>query len=68
MAADGDGMFDKDVSIVQIRHMLPAENFAHSIDRIETQDQIAAVMGEYMPQTRYLQTNQVEAFFPCLGK
>lgn len=68
MAADGDGMFDDDVSIVQIRHMLPAENFAHSIDRIETQDQIEKVMGDYMPRTRYLQTNQVEAFFPCMGK
>lgn len=67
MAEDGDGMFDEDVTIVQLRHMLPAADFAHSIDRIERQDQMESVLGEYMPRTRYLQTNQVEAFFPCLG-
>lgn len=68
MADDGDGMFDEDVTVVQIRHMLPALDFNHSIDRIETQDQMEGVLGEYMPKTRYLQTNQVEAFFPCVGK
>ena len=67
MADDGDGMFDRDVTIVQLRHMLPAEDFQHSIDRIQSQDQMEAVLGEYMPKTAYLQTNQVEAFFPCLG-
>lgn len=66
MAADGDGMFDEDVTVVQIRHMLPAPDFVHSIDRIQTQDQMQTVLGEYMPRTRYLQTNQVEAFFTCL--
>lgn len=67
MAPDGDGMFDKDVTIVQLRHMLPAADFTNSIDRVETQDQMEATLGEYMPKTRYLQTNQVEAFFPCLN-
>ena len=67
MAADGDGMFDEDVTVVQLRHMLPAESFIHSIDRIESQDQVEEVLGAYMPRTRYLQTNQVEAFFPCGG-
>lgn len=67
MAPDGDGMFDEDVTVVQLRHMLPAEDFLHSIDRIDSQDQMETTLGEYMPKTAYLQTNQVEAFFPCLG-
>ncbi len=65
MAADGDGVFDPDVTVVQIRHMLTAPDFAHSIQRVENQDQLESTMGPYMPQARYLMTNQVEAFFPC---
>jgi hypothetical protein len=66
MAEDGDGVVDPDVTVVQFRHMLTAPNFAHSIQRVERQDQLEATMGPYMPQTRYLMPNQVEAFFPCL--
>ncbi len=65
MAADGDGMFDEDATVVQIRHMLGAEDFANSIERVERQDALAETLGPYMPRTQYLQTNQVEAFFPC---
>ena len=65
MAEDGDGMFDEDATVVQIRHMLGAEDFANSIERVERQDALAETLGPYMPRTQYLQTNQVEAFFPC---
>jgi hypothetical protein len=65
MADDGDGMFDEDVTIVQIRHMLGADDFANSIERVERQDDLESVLGPYMPRTQYLQTNQVEALFPC---
>ena len=65
MAEDGDGMFDEDATVVQIRHMLGADDFDNSIERVERQDALAETLGPYMPRTQYLQTNQVEAFFPC---
>ena len=65
MADDGDGMFDEDVTVVQFRHMLAAPNFPHAIQRVGRQDELEAVMGDYMPKTMYLQPNQVETFFPC---
>lgn len=65
MADDGDGMFDEDVTIVQIRNMLASPDFPHAIQRVEQQDQLEAVMGPYLPKTMYLQPNQIETFFPC---
>lgn len=67
LADDGDGMFDPDVSVVQIRNMLADPSFEHSIQKVETQGDLEMVMGPYMPQTRYLMPNQVESFFPCGG-
>ena len=68
MADDGDGMFDDDVTIIQFRHLLPADNFEHSIQKVERQDQLRKVMGPYMPRARYFMPNQVETFFPCPSK
>ncbi len=65
MADDGDGMFDDDVTIVQIREMLAAPEYEHAIHLVRKQSQLEAVMGPYMPRTRYLQPNQVETFFVC---
>lgn len=65
MAPDGDGMFDEDVTIIQFRHLLPSDNFKHSIQKVERQDQLQEVMGPYMPKARYFMPNQVETFFPC---
>ncbi len=65
MAEDGDGMFDDDVTIVQIRNMLASPDFAHAIQRVEEQDDLQETMGPYLPRTAYLQPNQVESFFPC---
>lgn len=65
MADDGDGMFDDDVTIVQIREMLAAPEYKHAIHLVRKQSELEAVMGPYMPRTRYLQPNQVETFFVC---
>ena len=65
MADDGDGMFDDDVTIIQFRHLLPSNNFEHSIQKVKRQDQLEEIMGPYMPKARYLMPNQVETFFPC---
>ncbi len=65
MADDGDGMFDNDVTVVQIRQMLAAPEFEHAIKRVSKQSELASVLGPYMPRTRYMQPNQVETFFVC---
>ena len=65
MADDGDGMFDDDVTIIKLRHMLPSKDFKHAIQRVMKQDQLETVMGPYMPKAKYLMSNQVETFFPC---
>ena len=65
MADDGDGMFDDDVTVVQIREMLAAPDYVHAIKRVTSQADLSATLGPYMPRTRYMQPNQVETFFPC---
>jgi len=65
MADDGDGMFDDDVTVVQIRQMLARPEFQHAIKLVDKQSELEAVQGPYMPRTRYLQPNQVETFFVC---
>lgn len=66
MAEDGDGLFDPDVTIVQIRHMLTAPGFEQSVQRVFRQEDLNDVMGEYLPSSRYSLPNQIEAFFPCI--
>lgn len=68
MAEDGDGMFDEDVTVVQIRNMLASPDFKHSITKVDKQSELEEIMGPYMPKTRYLMPNQVETFFPCIPK
>ena len=67
MAEDGDGLFDEDVTVVQIRHMLTAPDFERSVQRVYRQDDLETTMGPYLPKSRYLLPNAVESFFPCLG-
>lgn len=38
IADDGDGMFDEDVTIVQVRNMLASQYFPHAIQRVEQHD------------------------------
>ncbi len=65
MADDGDGIFDEDSSIVQIRHMLADRGFKHSIQKIDKPGNEAEVMKEYYPKTFYLMQNTAETFFLC---
>lgn len=65
MADDGDGLFDKDVSVVQIRNMLASPDFPQAIQRVERDGDIKAVMGEYYPKATYTVPNIVETAFPC---
>lgn len=67
MAPDGDGLVDEDVTIVQIRHMLTAPDFAQSVQRVERQADLQETMGPYLPRSGYLLTNQAESFFPCFA-
>jgi hypothetical protein len=48
--------------------MLTAPEFEHAIQCVENQADIGGIMGSYLPQKKYLMTNQVESFFPCLPK
>lgn len=68
MAADGDGIFDPDVTVVQIRHMLTAPDFQHSVQNVLRQEELEEIMAEYMPMTRYGLPNQIETFFPCVRR
>lgn len=65
MADDGDGIIDKDASIVQIRHMLASPTFSYAIQNIQQDKDIAPVMREYYPRTFYTTTNNFELMFPC---
>ncbi|PMN94202.1 hypothetical protein [Enterovibrio norvegicus] len=65
MSDEGDGIFDTDSSIVQIRHMLADDNFPQAIQKIEYDKDIASTMGKYFPHTFYTTTNKVELMFPC---
>lgn len=66
MAEDGDGLFDPDVTVVQIRHMLTSPDFEHSVQRVIRQDELQDVMAQYLPVSRYGLPNQIETFFPCM--
>ncbi|CAN1505104.1 hypothetical protein MCEMIH15_00618 [Caulobacteraceae bacterium] len=65
VAKDGDGVFDKDVAVLQIRHMLAKPDFKQAIQFIPTDDKNAEVMGEDAPKMRYATPNAVEGLFPC---
>ncbi|WP_237444245.1 hypothetical protein [Sinobacterium norvegicum] len=65
MADDGDGVFDKDVSIIQIRNMLASDDFKQAIQNVEIDGTAEEVMGEYYPQLMYTMTNAVEVAMPC---
>ncbi len=65
MADDGDGMFDEDVSIVQIRNMLSNPEFKQGIINIQKDGDIEKVMGPYLPKGFYIQPNIMESLFPC---
>ncbi len=65
MADDGDGVFDKDASVVQIRNMLASPDFPQAVQRVQRDGDIEKVMGEYYPKGFYTVPNIVETAFPC---
>lgn len=65
MADNGDGIFDEDVSIIQIRNMLADPNFKHAIQKVEVDGTAEIVMGPYLPVGVYTLPNVVESLFSC---
>lgn len=65
MADDGDGMFDENSTIVQIRNMLANEEFPYAIQSVDEPGTEPSIMGEYFPKTFYFNTNTAETFFVC---
>ena len=68
MADDGDGSFDEDVTIIQIRNMLADPDFAESIQNIPGIGEEKATMKEYLPQSYYTTKGAFEVFIPCFAK
>jgi len=67
MADDGDGSFDEDVTIIQIRNMLASPDFAESIQNIPGIGEEKATMKEYLPQSYYTTKGAFEVFVPCFA-
>jgi len=65
MADDGDGSGDADVTYLQIRNMLSAKTFTHSIQAVGRPGDEAKDMGDYFPRAKYTTTSSFEAFAPC---
>ena len=65
MADDGDGAVDDDVTILQLRHMLGAGGFPHSIQAAPTPGDVPTVMGDYYPRGAYTTTSAFETMVPC---
>jgi hypothetical protein len=65
MADDGDGAVDADVTVLQLRHMLGTQNFAHSVQAIGKVGDEARDMGEYFPRGRYITSSAFETAVPC---
>ena len=65
MADDGDGLFDENNSIVQIRNMLASDEFPFSVQKVETPGEEPQIMGQYFPKTFYMMPNTAETFFAC---
>lgn len=65
MADDGDGAVDPDVTVLQLRHMLGAQDFAHSIQSIGKVGDEAKDMDEYFPHGQYVSASAFETAVPC---
>lgn len=63
IADDGDGLFDPDVAIIQIRNLLARPDFAQAVQRVDVDANIDKVMGDYKPRTTYAMPGAVEAIF-----
>ncbi|MEY1661329.1 hypothetical protein [Isoalcanivorax beigongshangi] len=61
------GQDDPERGFVVMRNLLTAPDFAHAIYRTERQGDEADVMGEYLPQARYLERGVFESLVGCEG-
>mgnify|MGYP006981762966 CR=1 FL=1 len=66
MADDGDGAFDEDVTVVQIRNMLASDDFKQAIQKVTEIGTEKEIMGDYLPTCFYTTPGAFEVFFPCL--
>jgi hypothetical protein len=60
----GDGIGDPDFSLLAIRNMLAAPDFAGAVQNA-LDDKDLPQMGEYLPKGQYVMPNVVESLFPC---
>jgi hypothetical protein len=61
---DGDGLDDPHFSLLVIRNMLAAPDFAEAIQNAQD-DKDLPKMGEYLPKGQYVMPNVVETLYPC---
>lgn len=61
---DGDGVGDKDFSLLVIRNMLAAPDFAGAVQNA-LDDKDLPKMGDYLPKGQFVFPNVVETLFPC---
>lgn len=66
MVAGGDGVVDKDVTVLQLRHMLGTPNFPNSVQAIDKPGDEEKSMGPYFPPGRYMTPSAFEIVVPCL--
>jgi hypothetical protein len=68
LPAEGDGLEDPDFSLIVIRNMLAAPDFAEAVQNA-LDDKDLPKLGEYLPKGQYVMPNVIETLFPCpLGK
>jgi hypothetical protein len=65
LADDGDGAFDPDAGVIQIRNMLADPGFTQSIQAVTEIGTEKAVMGDYLPTGTYMMTNTFESVQAC---
>ncbi|MBL4814114.1 MAG: hypothetical protein JKY74_01370 [Shewanella sp.] len=66
MAADGDGLGDEDMAVVQIRNLLASPDFPNAVQKILKPGDEQSVMKEYFPKSRYMMPSMFEVVFPCI--
>lgn len=65
LADDGDGAGDPDAGILQIRNMLADPEFGQSVQAVKDIGTEKAVMGDYLPDARYMMTSGFESLVAC---
>jgi hypothetical protein len=60
----GDGVGDPDISLLVIRNMLAAPDFAGAVQNA-LDDKDLPKMGDYLPKGQYVMPNVIETLYPC---